>query len=376
MARSPAKRFFGSLLFLLAALATLAFVFLLYADSINDDDIPFSDDTGPVALVLAIALGVIALALFLMLVTRRWARQAEAAEEAEVFFLPEPDAAPPAPTTEYAAAAAPDITLYDLARVPPLKRSWSAPEVDGKQHPFYFPRSITGGIYVNDYIPIDNQFKLLKLRTLLGGPYDAEFAIVEGGKRRSPPPSTTDFNRPTPFVAAPTSSGTLLQEVTAESLLRDAEARTPAEAETGSYFDYPGDNHDIEDLEGIGPTYGARLREAGVHTTARLAYEDAGKLAEKIQVPRGTVEAWKQMAELVKVKGIGPQYAEALVRAGVGGIAELKRRSPARMAQQVNDYLATLDTNVLGSKITEKRVEGWKESAKSLKRVKLQVPAQ
>jgi predicted flap endonuclease-1-like 5' DNA nuclease len=142
------------------------------------------------------------------------------------------------------------------------------------------------------------------------------------------------------------------------------------------YVDYPGDNHEVEDLEGIGPTYGQRLRDAGVHTTARLTYEDATALANRIQVPRGTVEAWQQMAELVKVKGIGPQYAEALVRAGVGGIAELKRRSPARVAQQVNDYLATLDTNVLGNKITEKRVEGWKESAKAMKKVRLQVPAQ
>lgn len=374
MARSPAKRFFGSLLFLLAVLATLAFVFLLYADSINDDDIPFSNDTGPAALVIAIALGIIALALFIMLVTRRWAQQAEAADEAEVFFLPEPEAAPAAPTTDYAAAAVPDITLYDLARVPTGKRSWSAPEVDGKQHPFYFPRSVAGGIYVNDYIPIDNQFKLLKLRTLLGGPYDVSFALTDEPRRRTAVPAAADFSRPT--VVSSTPSGALLQEVTAASLLADAEARTPMQEDAGSYFDYPGDNHEVEDIEGIGPTYGARLRDAGVHTTARLTYEDAGKLAERIQVPRGTVEAWQQMAELVKVKGIGPQYAEALVRAGVAGIAELKRRSPARMAQQVNDYLATLDTNVLGNKITEKRVEGWKEAAKGMKRVKLQVPSQ
>lgn len=370
MARSPAKRFFGSLLFVLAAVATLAFVFLLYADAINDDDIPFTDDTQPAALVIAITLGVIAVALFLMLVTRRWARQAEMADEAEVFFLPEVEAVAPAPTTEF--ETAPEITLYDLRKVPVGQRSWSAPEVDGKQHPFYFPRSVTGGIYVNDYVAVDaSQQKLLKLRTLLGGPFNADFSDMSGprtGGRRLASKLESSSYAP-PAAAAPAASGMMLQEVATETL-----EETPADL--GVYFDYPGDNHPVEDLEGIGPTYGARLREAGVHTTARLTYEDSSKLAERIQVPRLTVEAWKQMAELVKVKGIGPQYAEALVRAGVAGIAELKRRSPAKMAQQINDYLETLDTNVLGNKITEKRVEGWKEAAKQLKRVRLQVPAQ
>lgn len=369
MARSPAKRFFGSLLFVVAALATVGFVFLLYADSINDDGIPFSNDIEPVALVVAIALGVITLALLIMLLTRRWSSQDEVADEAEVFFLPEPIAHAAAPSTEF--DTAPEITLYDLRKVPVGRRSWSSPEVDGKQHPFYFPRSVTGGIYVNDYIAIDaSKGKLLKLRTLLGGPYDAAFADTTGLKSatRSPRPEPAPKEAYAPPREVATPSGLVLQEVAQESL-----AAEPVEE---MYFDYPGDNHEVEDLEGIGPTYGQRLRDAGVHTTARLAYEDAGKLATAIQVPRGTVEAWKQMAELVKVKGIGPQYAEALVRAGVTGIAELKRRSPARMAEQINNYLATLDVNVIGNKITEKRVEGWKEAAKPLKRVKLQVPAQ
>jgi predicted flap endonuclease-1-like 5' DNA nuclease len=367
MARSPAKRFFGSLLFWVAVVAVLAFVFLLYADSINDDDIPFVNDVKAAALVITIALGVIAFGLFLMLVTRRWATQAAAAEEAEVFFLPEPMAAPPAPTTEF--DAVPEIMLYDLRKVPPLKRSWSAPEVDGKQHPFYFPRSVTGGIYVNDYIPVDSHGKLLKLRTLLGGPFDIAFADTGSAptlRRIAPTRSEPVAAQPAAIRPVEAPAGMVLQEVQAESV-------EPA-PEPGVFVDYPGDNHEVEDLEGIGPTYGKRLRDAGVHTTARLAYEDATALANTLQVPKGTVEAWQQMAELVKVKGIGPQYAEALVRAGITGIADLKRRSPAKMADQINAYLDTLDVNVLGNKITEKRVEGWKEAAKSMKRVRLQIP--
>jgi hypothetical protein len=107
-----------------------------------------------------------------------------------------------------------------------------------------------------------------------------------------------------------------------------------------------------------------------------LAYEDAGSLAERMELPRKTVEQWKHMAELIKVTGIGPQYAEALVRAGVQGIAELKRRSAATLADQVNAYLDTLDVNVLGTKITAKRIEGWQDAARPMRRMRLQVPAQ
>jgi hypothetical protein len=64
------------------------------------------------------------------------------------------------------------------------------------------------------------------------------------------------------------------------------------------------------------------------------------------------------------------------VRAGIEGIAELKRRSAAKIADQVNAYLDTLDTNVLGVKITEKRVEGWQDHAQPMKRIRLQVPPQ
>lgn len=372
MARSPAKRLVGSLLFLLAALCVLAFVFLLYASAINDDTIPLTDETKAVALVLAIALAVIAVALLIMVLARGWSEKAQRAEEAEVFFIPQQAAPTPSATTTYEPVG--DLTVYNLAKVPTGARAWGATEPDGRQHPFYYPRSVGGGFYVNDYIPVDAKGTTLKLRTLLGGPYDVAFTddSKPRSRRAAAPsrPARKEVAAPATPAPQPSQSGLVLQEVATETLPAE-----PAKAEE-VYYDYPGDSHDVEDLEGIGPTYGKRLRDNGVHTTARLAYEPATALAERIQVPRGTVEAWQQMAQLVKVKGIGPQYAEALVRAGIVGIEDLKRRSPARMADQINAYLATLDVNVLGNKITEKRVEGWKESAKQLKRIRLAVPAQ
>lgn len=151
-------------------------------------------------------------------------------------------------------------------------------------------------------------------------------------------------------------------------------AATSAGGDSGLYYDYKGDIHDVIDVEGIGPVYAERLQGAGVETTARLCYEDAAALAKRIDVPEKTVVSWQQMAELAKVNGIGKQYGEALVRAGVGGIAELKRRDAGAIADQVNAYLDTLETNVLGQKITARRVAGWKKAAAPLRKVRQAVP--
>jgi predicted flap endonuclease-1-like 5' DNA nuclease len=372
MARSPAKRAVGTLLFVIAALVVVGFLFLLYARSVNDESVPLVEDVPAAALVTAIILGVIAVILLLMLVIRRWDRRAEEAEAGEVFFVPE-DAAqrPAAPSTAF--QTGPEVVVYDLAKVPPAKNAWAAAERDGQQHPFYFPRSVAAGVYVNDYVDV-GRGRTLKLRTLMAGP-DGPYADTSQprARRPAPAPEPAARSRAAESLVAAATGGRQRSSVVLEEA---PPAPEPAAAGTDVYYDYPGDSHDIEDIEGIGQVYGSKLRALGVHTTGRLAYEDAGSLAERMELPRKTVEGWKQMAELIKVNGIGPQYAEALVRAGIEGIAELKRRSPARIAEQVNAYLDTLDTNVLGNKITEKRVEGWQASAKGLRRVRLQVPPQ
>ena len=110
----------------------------------------------------------------------------------------------------------------------------------------------------------------------------------------------------------------------------------------------------------------------GIETTARLCYEDSARLAKALGVPTKTVDEWKAMAELLKVGGIGPQFAEALARSGVMGIGDLKRRSATGIAEDVQAYLDRSDG---GQKVTARRVETWQQSAQSLRRVRQKVPA-
>lgn len=155
---------------------------------------------------------------------------------------------------------------------------------------------------------------------------------------------------------------------------RVAAVTAPAPSK-GTYYDFQGDDHPVIEIEGIGPEYATRLNAQGVYTTARLCYEDAEDLANRIDVPAKTVQSWKSMAELVKVKGIGPQYAEALARAGVTGIQEIKDRKPADIALQVQSYLDTLDSNVIGQKVGTARAKSWQKAAAGMRKVKQAVPS-
>ncbi len=153
-------------------------------------------------------------------------------------------------------------------------------------------------------------------------------------------------------------------------------SKAPATPAAPTFSDYAGASIAVEDLEGIGPVYGERLRAAGIHSTARLSYESAEAVAKAAQVPVKTAQQWQSMVELMKIKGVGPQYAEALTRAGVKDIASLKRRKPDAIASQVTKYLDSLDTTVVGKAVTPKRVESWQAAAKSMRKSKQPVPEQ
>jgi predicted flap endonuclease-1-like 5' DNA nuclease len=278
----------------------------------------------------------------------------------------------------------PDVVVYDIPTLPASYRAW---EPGGRRGTvaYTYPRPVEKAVYTNDYIRVDAAGTTLKMRTLLAGPEAAAQAPLEGQQAVPARPALTADDVPEPYrsklfpparkarpVPAPRGDGAKFVERLQERIAQPAPVAVPERA----YYDYPGDVHPVEDIEGIGAIYGDKLRNVGVYTTARLCFEDGQKLADKVGVPLKTVHQWQAMSELVKVKGIGPQYAEALARSGIDGIATLKRRAASTVADQVNAYLDSLEVTVVGTKITEARVEGWKKAAEGMKRVRLKEPAQ
>lgn len=403
MARSPAKRVIGTLLFVLALIVVLAFYFIVFADAQNISDVPATEAVPEIAIGSAILLGVVTLVLFLMLVIRKSDEPAPAPAD-DAFFVPEDDSEPE-PTFEEEPEPLPDegdgMVVYDMWRLPVARRAWGA-DNEPRVHSFYYPLSVESGVYVNDYIALDNHpdGERLKLRTLLAGPKDFEavsFTIPDEEpleETGEPEPMAPSWgSEPAPRPPRPRRdeghSDEFMDELErrfeerkarrglGEAEPMRAEERTAVAVTTGGeevYYDFTGDIHDVIDVEGIGGAYADKLRDAGIKTTARLCYEDPVRIASVTGAPRKTVASWQAMAEMMKVSGIGPQYAEALARAGIAGIDELKRRSASRIADQVNEFLDGLDTTVLGGTITERRVAGWQASAKSMRRVRQSVP--
>jgi predicted flap endonuclease-1-like 5' DNA nuclease len=101
----------------------------------------------------------------------------------------------------------------------------------------------------------------------------------------------------------------------------------------------------IIDIEGIGPTYGARLNKEGIHTTTDLltycgTKHGREKLANATNLPESLILTWVNHADLMRIKGVAGQTSELLEAAGVDSVPELKQRNAANLHAklvQVND---------------------------------------
>lgn len=96
----------------------------------------------------------------------------------------------------------------------------------------------------------------------------------------------------------------------------------------------------IETVLGIGPTYGAKLREAKITNTKKLAEATSTrykrqKLAEQAGIPYKLVLAWAQKVALMNIKGLGPRNSNLLAAVGVDSPAELAQRDPAKLWERV-----------------------------------------
>ena len=128
----------------------------------------------------------------------------------------------------------------------------------------------------------------------------------------------------------------------------------------------------IEEIEGIGGTYGAKLAEAGVKTTeGLLAAAGSKKGREELSGKTGISEThlleWVNRADLMRVKGVGSEYSDLLEAAGVDSPAELAQRNAANLTAKMAEINEA--KNLVRRVPTESEVEGWIESAKTLDKV-------
>ena len=99
-------------------------------------------------------------------------------------------------------------------------------------------------------------------------------------------------------------------------------------------------NYKIQDIEGIGPAYAQKLSEAGIDTTGamlKLCCHKRGRkeTAVKTGLSEGQLLKWANLADLMRVSGVGAEYSELLEAAGVDTVKELRTRNAENLASKM-----------------------------------------
>ncbi len=124
------------------------------------------------------------------------------------------------------------------------------------------------------------------------------------------------------------------------------------------------------DIEGIGEHYANVLRtKAGLRTTEALlkaCATPAGRkeLAEKTGISPKLLLEWANLADLMRIKGVGEEYSDLLEEAGVDTVKELKMRNPANLFEAIREI--NHEKHLVRRLPTLHMVESWVEQAKYL----------
>lgn len=128
-------------------------------------------------------------------------------------------------------------------------------------------------------------------------------------------------------------------------------------------------SYKIEEIEGIGPAYAEKLGTAGIKTTDDLlnacgTSKGREAVAAKTGLSTAQLLKWCNMADLMRVSGIGGEFSELLEAAGVDTIKELRHRRADNLAAKMAEINAA---KKLTRRVpSEAEVARWIERAKTL----------
>lgn len=128
----------------------------------------------------------------------------------------------------------------------------------------------------------------------------------------------------------------------------------------------------VEEIEGIGPALGEKLRAAGINTVDKLLEKAATKkqrqsLAQETGISEKQILKFTNMADLFRLNGVGQEYAELLEVAGVDTVPELAQRNAANLTAKMEEVNEA--KNLTRKTPSTAEVEKWIAQAKELPRV-------
>ena len=90
-------------------------------------------------------------------------------------------------------------------------------------------------------------------------------------------------------------------------------------------------DYKIIDIEGVGDVYAEKLTAAGINKVSELLEKCAApkgrkELADATGIREKLILRWTNHADLFRINGVGPQFAELLEAAGVDTVKEFRHR--------------------------------------------------
>ncbi|MEM1024626.1 MAG: DUF4332 domain-containing protein [Myxococcota bacterium] len=125
----------------------------------------------------------------------------------------------------------------------------------------------------------------------------------------------------------------------------------------------------LTEIETIGPVCAGKLEGAGVKNVEQLLETGASrsgraKLAQACGMGESRILRWVNMADLMRINGVGEEYSDLLEAAGVDTVKELRTRNAENLfakIKEVNDA-----KNLVRQTPTQSSVTSWIDQAKNL----------
>lgn len=167
--------------------------------------------------------------------------------------------------------------------------------------------------------------------------------------------------------AAELDAADLAAEPTADDLRAELESYIRSLGSTSSEF-----RREIEYVEGIGATYGQKLRGVGINTVMDLLVNGATRrgrkqLSDQSGISQSNILTWVNHVDLFRIKGVAQEYADLLEQSGVDTVVELAQRNPTNLHKrmiEINEQKSLVRRAPHASE-----VQSWVEQAKNLRRL-------
>ena len=120
------------------------------------------------------------------------------------------------------------------------------------------------------------------------------------------------------------------------------DASTPAAGTAASMISMAEQtSYEVEEVEGIGKSYGQKLREIGISTTEQLLNQCCNMngrvtVAEHVGIEDFVVRKWASMSDLMRLSGVEGQFSELMVYAGIDSVQDLGQQSAGALHSKLS----------------------------------------